>query len=199
MLRAPVGGLFRHVGDLTAELAARGHAVGIVADTEGDARTEARFAELGPHASLGIHRLPMPRVLGLNDVTTPLALNALARRLDIDVVHGHGAKGGFAARLVRVSAALARGYMRNPNVAIEVAEYRPFFIQGQVNNGGQFPYVYGMTVRAAVSTAGGFKDTADQSNVTIYRRQTGQMMKSSVNLDFPIKPGDTIVIGERWF
>jgi len=99
----------------------------------------------------------------------------------------------------RVSSALARGYMRNPNVAIEIADYRPFFIQGQVNNGGQFPYVYGMTVRAAVSTAGGFKDTADQSGVTIYRRQDGQMMKSGVGLDFPIKPGDTIVVGERWF
>jgi len=98
----------------------------------------------------------------------------------------------------RVSAALARGYMRNPNVAIEVAEYRPFFIQGQVANGGQFAYVYGMTVRAAISTAGGFKDTADQSGVTIYRRQNGQMMKTSVGLDFPIEPGDTIVVGERW-
>ncbi len=99
----------------------------------------------------------------------------------------------------RLSAALARGYMRNPNVAVEVAEYRPFFIQGEVTNSGKFPYVYGMTVRAAVSTAGGFKDTADRSGVTIYRREGDQMIKSPVNLDFPIQPGDTIVVGERWF
>jgi polysaccharide export outer membrane protein len=99
----------------------------------------------------------------------------------------------------RLSAALARGYMRNPNVAVEVAEYRPFFIQGEVTTSGKFPYVYGITVRAAVSTAGGFKDTADRSGVTIYRRQGDQMMKSQVSLDFPIQPGDTVVVGERWF
>jgi polysaccharide export outer membrane protein len=98
----------------------------------------------------------------------------------------------------RLSAALAHGYMRNPNVVLEVADYRPFFIQGEVTTSGQFVYVYGMTVRAAISTAGGFKDTADRSHVVIYRRQGSDMMKSRVGLDFPIQPGDTIVVGERW-
>jgi polysaccharide export outer membrane protein len=88
--------------------------------------------------------------------------------------------------------------MRNPNVVVEVAEYRPFFIQGEVTTSGQFPYVYGMTVRAAISTAGGFKDTADRGSVTLYRRQGTQMMKTRVNLDFPIQPGDTVVVSERW-
>ncbi|HTJ59422.1 MAG TPA: glycosyltransferase [Devosiaceae bacterium] len=103
-MRAPVGGLFRHVADLTEALAARGHAIGIVADSEGgDARTADMFARLAPHASLGIHRLPIPRGLGAGDITTPLAIRQLARRLGIDVLHGHGAKGGFAARLVRMA------------------------------------------------------------------------------------------------
>ena len=53
----------------------------------------------------------------------------------------------------RLAAALANGFMRNPDVAVEVAEYRPFFIQGEVQNAGQFQYVYGMTVRAAISTS----------------------------------------------
>lgn len=103
---------------------------------------------------------------------------------------------GAAARL---SAALANGFMRNPNVVVEVAEYRPFFIQGEVNNSGQFAYVYGMTVRAAVSTAGGFKDTADRGSVTVYRRQGTDMLKLREDLDFPIQPGDTVVVAERWF
>jgi polysaccharide export outer membrane protein len=98
----------------------------------------------------------------------------------------------------RLSAALAHGYMRNPNVVVEVADYRPFFIQGEVTNSGQFPFVYGMTARTAVSIAGGFKDTADRTRVTIYRKQGDEMMKSKVGLDFPLEPGDTIVIGERW-
>lgn len=99
----------------------------------------------------------------------------------------------------RIAAALANGYMRNPDVAVEVAEYRPFFIQGEIGKAGQFPYVFGMTVRAAISTAGGFTDTADRQSAVVYRRQGGQMVKGSVNLDFPIFPGDTIVIPERWF
>lgn len=98
-----------------------------------------------------------------------------------------------------IASALANGYMRNPDVAVEVAEYRPFFIQGEIGKAGQFPYVFGMTVRAAISTAGGFTDTADRNSAVVYRRQGGQMVKGSVNLDFPIFPGDTIVIPERWF
>ncbi|WDR06057.1 polysaccharide export protein [Devosia rhodophyticola] len=99
----------------------------------------------------------------------------------------------------RIAQALSNGYMRNPNVAVEVAEYRPFFIQGAISNAGQFPYVYGMTIRAAISTAGGFTETADRNQATIYRRQDTQMVKGSVDLDYPIYPGDTIVVGERWF
>lgn len=100
VMRAPVGGLFRHVADLTRALAAEGHAVGLVVDSlANDAQTEGRLAELLPHASLGIHRFAMPRVLGAGDLSTPFAVRGLARSLDIDVMHGHGAKGGFYARL----------------------------------------------------------------------------------------------------
>ena len=100
----------------------------------------------------------------------------------------------------RLTAALAAGYLRNPNVAVEVAEYRPFFIQGEVAGPGQYPFVYGMTARAAISTAGGFKETASRDHVLIYRPLPGnKMAKGSVDLDFPIEPGDTIVIEDRWF
>lgn len=108
----------------------------------------------------------------------------------------HQTTAGAASRL---SAALSNGFMRSPNVAVEVAEYRPFFIQGEVANSGQFPYVYGLTVRAAISAAGGFTDTADRGSATIYRRQGNEMARGTVGLDFPIHPGDTIVISERWF
>lgn len=98
----------------------------------------------------------------------------------------------------RITGALANGFMRSPNVAVEVAEYRPYFIQGAVRNSGQLTYVYGMTVRAAISAAGGHTETANRNAATIYRRQGGEMVKGSVGLDFPIMPGDTIVIAERW-
>jgi polysaccharide export outer membrane protein len=99
----------------------------------------------------------------------------------------------------RVAAALANGYMRNPDVAVEVAEYRPFFIQGEIKNAGQFQYVYGMTVRSAISTSGGFSDTADRDRAVVYRRQDDQMVKGTVDMDFLLYPGDTVVILERWF
>jgi len=100
VMRAPVGGLFRHVADLTRALAAKGHDVGLAVDSlANDAQTESKLAELLPHARLGIHRFAMPRVLGGGDLKTPFAVRKLVRSLDIDVVHGHGAKGGFYARL----------------------------------------------------------------------------------------------------
>jgi polysaccharide export outer membrane protein len=98
-----------------------------------------------------------------------------------------------------ITAALADGYIREPSVAVEIETYRPFFIQGAVKSAGQFSYVYGMTVRAAISTAGGFSDTADRTRALIYRRQGEEMAKGTVDLDFPIYPGDTVVISERWF
>lgn len=95
--------------------------------------------------------------------------------------------------------ALANGYMRNPDVAVEIDRYRPFFIQGAVTTAGQFSYVYGMSVRGAISTAGGFTDTADRDRAIVYRRQGNEMVRVAVGLDFPIHPGDTIVVQERWF
>lgn len=103
-LRAPVGGLFRHVLDLAGEQARRGHAVGIVADSNtGDALTGRRLDTLAPHLSLGITRVPMARQPGLADLAAYRAVRDLAADLAPDVLHGHGAKGGAYARLARRS------------------------------------------------------------------------------------------------
>ncbi|MCZ4346214.1 glycosyltransferase family 4 protein [Devosia neptuniae] len=108
VMRAPVGGLFRHVADLTRELSDHGHSVGLVVDSlANDAQTESRLTELAPHVALGIHRFDMPRVLGRGDLITPLAVRKLAKSLDINVLHGHGAKGGFYARLARLGGSKA--------------------------------------------------------------------------------------------
>lgn len=108
--RAPVGGLFRHVLDLAAEQAARGHQVGFLADaTTGDRLTEARLDAIRPHLALGITRIAMPRKPGLADANAVRETARLSRTLDLDVLHGHGAKGGAYARLARQ---LARGSQR---------------------------------------------------------------------------------------
>ncbi|MBI1867178.1 MAG: glycosyltransferase family 4 protein [Methylocystis sp.] len=99
VLRAPVGGLFRHVLDLSYGQIARGHQVGLIADSlTGGARAEAQLAELAPKLALGVMRIPMRRLPHPSDLS---ALAEVSRRLAAlapDVVHGHGSKGGFYAR-----------------------------------------------------------------------------------------------------
>ena len=117
ILRAPVGGLFRHVSDLTQSLAARGHEIGIVVDSlVSDGLTAERLHRLRPHAALGIHSLPMPRVFGTGDFTTPYAVRQLAAGLDVGILHGHGAKGGLYARLSRIGSRRAALYTTHGGV-----------------------------------------------------------------------------------
>lgn len=100
ILRSPVGGLFRHVVDLARGQAARGHSVGIVVDsTTGAARAEAVLADLSSVLALGITRIAMSRQLGISDFYASKAVRRLSAAHDVDVVHGHGAKGGAYARL----------------------------------------------------------------------------------------------------
>lgn len=100
VMRAPVGGLFRHVADLTRALAERGHSVALLVDSlASDAQTESRLDALSRYAKLGVFRTAMPRLIGPGDFFAPRKVKALVKKLEIDVIHGHGAKGGFYARL----------------------------------------------------------------------------------------------------
>jgi len=94
---------------------------------------------------------------------------------------------------------LKQGYVREPHVSVEVEAYRPFFIHGEVTNPGQYPYVANMTVETAVAIAGGFAPRATKSKVEITRNASGQQMHGDVPLGFPLRPGDTVVVKERWF
>lgn len=102
VLRAPVGGLFRHVLDLARGQAERGHRVGIIADaTTGGSRAEAALAELSPRLALGVSRVHMSRQIGLPDVAAVAHVGRRAAEVGAHVLHGHGAKGGAYARLAR--------------------------------------------------------------------------------------------------
>lgn len=98
-LRAPVGGLFRHVCDLAAEQARRGHAVGVVCADDGNALTDAKLEALRPALKLGLHRLSLRREIGVGDMIAYRSISGLAQQTGFDVLHGHGAKGGAYARL----------------------------------------------------------------------------------------------------
>lgn len=99
-LRAPVGGLFRHVLDLATEQAARGHQVGMVADANAsDALTTNHLKIIEPHLALGLHLVAMNRKPGLGDIAAARFLVRLVRQTGTQILHGHGAKGGAYARL----------------------------------------------------------------------------------------------------
>jgi polysaccharide export outer membrane protein len=90
------------------------------------------------------------------------------------------------------------GYLVDPQVSIQVLNYRPFYIIGEVNNPGSFEYVNGMTVINAVALAGGFTYRADQDDIVISRGgSSGPEIEAAP--DTEVLPGDIIEVQERFF
>lgn len=96
-----------------------------------------------------------------------------------------------------IATRLKQGFVREPHVTVEVENYRPFFILGEVTTPGQYPYVANMTAETAVAIAGGFAPRAFKKTVELTRKGGGQ--HTEVPLDYPVRPGDTILVKERWF
>jgi glycosyltransferase involved in cell wall biosynthesis len=110
-VRAPVGGIFRHILDLANGQADRGHHVGIIADSlTGGERAEAALAEIAPRLKLGVHRLAIRREPLPTDILVWAHFMRLIRRLKPDVLHGHGAKAGAFIRLKASSKGTIRVY-----------------------------------------------------------------------------------------
>lgn len=90
-------------------------------------------------------------------------------------------------------------YLKDPHVSIEVLNYRPFYILGEVMKPGEYPYTNGLTVLNAVATANGFTYRADTHKVYIKRANSPAEIVTKLNATTPVEPGDTIRIGERFF
>ncbi len=111
MLRAPLGGLFRHVVDVTRGQVERGHRVGLIVNsTTGGANAEATLAELAPRLALGILRVPITRELSPRDLRALWTISRHITGLSPDVLHGHGAKGAALARLTWAAPDAIRAY-----------------------------------------------------------------------------------------
>ncbi len=98
-----------------------------------------------------------------------------------------------------VEARLRNGFVREPKVTVEIEVHRPFFILGEVLNPGQFPFVNGMSVQTAVAIAGGFTPRANNTYAEVTRPISEGLITANVPITYPVKPGDTIVVKERWF
>ena len=99
-----------------------------------------------------------------------------------------------------IAARLKDKFIKDPKVAVQVVAYRPVFVLGEVRNAGQFAFVNGLTVEAAVAIAGGYTERALLSEARVVRAGAdGAKIVSYVPGGFPVRPGDTIFVPERWF
>ena len=98
-----------------------------------------------------------------------------------------------------IAAKLRQGYLRDPDVSIEVDRYRSIYVMGEVGQAGQYSYVAGMTIQNAIAVAGGFSPRANQGNVDVTRKINGKIVTGRVSISDPVLAGDTIYVRERLF
>jgi polysaccharide biosynthesis/export protein len=138
-------------------------------------------------------------VYGQEGLTNTYAIDA-GGSITMPLIGAVPARGRTPAGLASaISAKLRNGYIREPSVAVEVEAYRPFFILGEVAAPGQYPYVPNMSVESAVAIAGGFSPRALRDRVTLTHTDHSGSSRFVVPLGTALGPGDTILVGERWF
>ena len=94
---------------------------------------------------------------------------------------------------------LGAQYLKDPRVSVEVVSHRPFYILGEVNKPGEYPFVAGMSVMNAVAMAGGYTYRANESSVYIKRKGAEEEEKYPADDTTKLKPGDIVNVVERWF
>ena len=138
-------------------------------------------------------------VYGQEGLTNTYAIDA-GGSITMPLIGAVPARGRTPAGLAaEITGKLRNGYIRDPSVAVEIESYRPFFILGEVAAPGQYPYVPNMSVESAVAIAGGFSPRARRDRVTLTHTDASGSIRDVVPLGTPISPGDTVLVGERWF
>lgn len=158
-----------------------------------EAGSDTRSYVLGPSDRVRL------RVYGESDITGDYEVDT-AGYISVPLAGRVKAAGLTTRQLERsVAAALSRGLLKDPRVNIEIANYRPFFILGEVKRAGEYPYKSGLTVLDAVASAGGYTYRANENKVVI--RRAGSRIEETLSLDAPVLvfPGDNIRVPERYF
>jgi polysaccharide biosynthesis/export protein len=138
-------------------------------------------------------------VYGQEGLTNTYAIDA-GGSITMPLIGSVPARGRTPAGLAsEITAKLRNGFIREPSVAVEIEAYRPFFILGEVAAPGQYPYVPNMSVESAVAIAGGFSPRAKRDSVTLTHGDASGPMRMVVPLGTALSPGDTVMVGERWF
>jgi polysaccharide export outer membrane protein len=136
-------------------------------------------------------------VFGQTDLSNTYVVDQ-AGNIAMPLIGTVNARGRSTAQIeADVSARLKKGYLRNPDVSVEIDRYRPFFAMGEVGVAGQYPYVPGMTVQQAIAVAGGFTPRADTYAVQVTRSVNGELGTALLRMSDAVLPGDTIFVRER--
>lgn len=156
-------------------------------------REEALTYKLGPGDKLNIITFDEPQLTGNFSV----GANGMVSLPWIGDVR---AQGRTETELrADIEARLKDGYILNPQVSLQVLVFRPFYILGEVNKPGEYPYVSGLTVMAAVATAQGFTYRANKHTVYIKRPGRDAELKLPLTPATEVHAGDTVRIAERYF
>jgi polysaccharide export outer membrane protein len=136
-------------------------------------------------------------VFGQDDLSNTYVVDQ-AGAITMPLIGAIPARGHTADEIAaNVETRLRNGYLRRPNVSVQVEKYRPFFAMGEVGVAGQYAFVPGMTVQQAIAVAGGFSPRADTTSVSVTRSIGGRVESGTLSLSDPVEPGDTITVRER--
>ena len=140
------------------------------------------------------------RVFGEDDLSREKVRLTDAGTIPYPVLGEVKAKGRTIGEIEKfITAGLDGRYLINPRVSVTIEEYRPFYINGMVEKPGAYPFQPGLTVLKASSLAGGFKERASFSKISIIRENNPKAGPQKVDINTSISPGDTIFIEESFF
>jgi polysaccharide export outer membrane protein len=177
-------------------LAIVGISAGLSVDASAQTPPSASSADnyiLGPNDRIRL------KVYGESDITGEYEIGNTGQ-VSIPLA-GHIRAAGSTTRQLEkaIASALAKGIVRDPRVNVEVAQYRPYYILGEVKKSGEYPYRHGLTVLDAVASAGGFTYRANENKVLLRRSGAGTEETYPLDAPVPVYPGDNIRIPERYF
>lgn len=149
---------------------------------------------------LGSGDLISIRVLGEDDLKRERVRLSDAGTLSFPVLGEIRVRGMTVGALEEfITKGLKGRYLLNPQVTVSIDEYRNFFVNGMVERPGGYPFSPGLTVRKAITLAGGFKERASREKINIIRDDDPKQISRRVDLSAPIMPGDIVTIEESFF
>lgn len=140
------------------------------------------------------------RVLGEDDLKREKIRLSDAGTISFPIIGEIKVLGKRVAELEALIADGLRGkYLLNPVVSVTIEEYRPFFVNGQVKASGAYPFLPGLTVRKAISLAGGFSERASKDKIFVIREDDKTQTPAKVDQSALVRPGDIITVEESFF